>query len=90
MNQRRLIILGLCNTLLTTGASFAREDEPKATAETPVAFRIVYRKDNKQKGWTAGTERFRSAQAAETAAQRLMDARAVVTARVEAFDPTRG
>jgi hypothetical protein len=90
MNQRQLIILGLCNTLLTAGASLARGDEPKTTTEASVAFRVVYRKDYKQKEWTTGTERFRSAQAAETAARRLMDTRAVVAARVEAFDPATG
>jgi hypothetical protein len=90
MDLRRLIILGLCNTLLTAGASLAGGDESKTATETPAAFRVVYRKDHKQMEWTTGTERFRSAQAAETAAQRLVDARAVVAARVEAFDPATG
>ena len=90
MNRRRFTILGLCHALLTAGSSVARENKPGPAAEAPVAFRLMYRKDHKQKEWTAGTERFRSAQAAETAAQRLMDARAVVAARVEAFDPATG
>ena len=89
MYQRRFIILGLCNTLLTAGATLAR-DEPKVSNQTTVAFRIVYRKDHKEKEWTAGTERFRTAQAAETAAQRLMEARVVVAAKAEAFDPATG
>jgi hypothetical protein len=90
MDQRRLIILGLCTMLPATGASLARGDEPRGSGEAELAYRIVYRINFAVKNFTTGKEKFSTAQATETAARRLIESRAVVEARAEAFDPKTG